>query len=427
MISFAGIAHAEVPPFAFIAQGSTLSLALDENGTVWAWGSNYDGECGIPASEGLEYVTRPVAIHGLDNVTSIDAGELFVIALKKDGTVLTWGWSIFGDLGYVPNNTTYNQSREHFSPLPVPGLSDITGISAGQHFCVVLKSDGTVWTWGDNRYGQLGDGKQVTIDDYYAGAHRAEPGMVVGLDNVTYVSAGPINAAAVKDDGTVWVWGANSPSLFGKAGENSAGPLAITTPVQVKGLENVKEIKLGYAHALALKNDGTVWAWGDNSCGQLGVAGKEFSNTPVMVPGLSNVTQISAGEEHSVALEGDGTVWTWGHNKYGQLGDGTTSNSYSPVKVQLPPIKAVSARGFNTMALDYNGTIWMWGNNNYGQLGNGLSSGSMSSPAALQAAVQGPTWSGAPSQSRGDSTVLLAILLIILALAVGIFIYMWKR
>ena len=305
--------------------------------------------CNDESSSTVGYIT---------GVKAISAGDSHTVALKNDGTVLAWGLNSYGQLGD-------GTSTDSHTPVQVSGLTGITAISAGESHTVALKNDGTFWAWGRNYYGQLGDGTTT---------NRNTPVQISGLTRITAISAGVFNTVALKNDGTVWAWGLNSSGQLGDGTTTDS-----YTPVQVSGLTGVTSIAVGFvSHAVALKNDGTVWAWGSNSYGQLGDGTTTDSYAPVPVSGLTGVTAISAGESHTVALRNDGTVWAWGSNYYFQLGDGTNTNRNTPVQViglRTDGI-AISAGGSHTVALKNHGTVWAWGLNFSGQLGDGTTTDS---------------------------------------------------
>ena len=255
-------------------------------------------------------------ISGLTDVKAIAAGELHTVALKKDGTVWAWGKNYYGQFG---DGTMTNSN----TPVQINGLTDVKAISAGAYNTVALKNDGTVWACGLNSSGQLGDG---TMTDSYI------PVQVSDLTGITAISAGFVShAVALKSDGTVWAWGSNS---YGELGDGTTAGRNI--PVQVIGdLTDVTAISAGESHTVALKNDGTVWDWGRNNYFQLGDGTDTNRNTPIQVIGLrADGKAITAGALHTVAIKNDGTVWAWGLNNYGQLGDGTTVDSYTPIQVR---------------------------------------------------------------------------------------------
>jgi len=206
--------------------------------------------------------------------------------------------------------------------VKVPGLSGIVAISAGGSHSVALKSDGTVWTWGYNTDGELGDGTTT---------QRISPVQVPAFSGVVAVAAGNGHTMALKGDGSVWVWGSNGFYQLGDGGASYSR----TSAYQLPGVSNVVAIAAGYYHSLALKGDGTAWSWGYNGSGQLGDGTTQFRSSPVQVSGSSGMVNIAGGGLHSLAVKGDGTLWAWGDNFSGEVGDGTTINRTTPVRVNL--------------------------------------------------------------------------------------------
>jgi alpha-tubulin suppressor-like RCC1 family protein len=334
-----------------VAAGLYHTVALQSDGTVWAWGRNTEGQAG----DGIFTPQRLTPVRAVvSNVTAIATGDYHTVALKNDGTVWTWGWNSSGQLG---DGTTSNR----FAPVQVAGLSSITAIAAGTDHTVAVKSDGTVWAWGNNSYGKLGDGTFT----YY----RLTPVQVPGLSSITAITAGADHTVARKSDGTVWAWGLNA---YGQLGDGTS--TSSRTPVQVVGLSSITAIAAGRDHTIARRSDGTAWAWGHNSQGQVGDGTTAYQRTrPVQVVGLSSITAIAAGTYHTVARRSDGTMWAWGANSYRQLGDGTTAYERSlPVQVVgLSSVTAIEAGFGHTVALKSDGRVWDWGHNFYGQLGDG--------------------------------------------------------
>ena len=328
-----------------LAAGGNDSLALKSDGTVVAWGSNSNGQLGDGTTTERHTPVQATALTGtaftvaiaengdtslalqnngtllscgwqkrdpLSGIKAIAAGFSHLSVVKTDGTVWGWGNNTYGNLG--DGTTSYSST-----PVQAQGLSGVTAIAARKHVLAV-KSDGTVWAWGYNLGGEIGDG--TTTDRY-------TPVQVPGLSNVTAVAAGECFSMALKSDGAVWGWGNNT---FGQMCNGEVGGGGVP-PRQV--MTGVTAIAAGYGHALALKN-GTVWAWGCNWNGQLGngtTTGTDGS-APIQVSGLTGVTAIAAGDQFSMALKSDGTVWAWGDNDCGQLGDGTTTNRSTPVQVK---------------------------------------------------------------------------------------------
>jgi len=258
----------------------------------------------------------------------------------------------------VTNISNYSDTMT--ATVTVPGTAT-TNIAGGEEHSLALKADGTVWAWGGNSAGQLGDGTYT---------RRTTP-VQSGLGGVTAITCGAYHSLALKSDGTVWAWGSNG---YGQLGDGTY--TMRTTPVQVSGLNGVTAITCGAYHSLALKSDGTVWAWGGNNYGQLGDGTYTDRTTPVQVSGLGGVGAISGGYYHSLALKSDGTVWAWGLNNYDQLGDGTYTNRTTPVQVHmvtpsgdsvsfLSGVTAIEGGGVQSLALKSNGTVWKWGGFSY--------------------------------------------------------------
>lgn len=356
-----------------IAQGSAHTLSICSDETVMAWGSNGHGQLG-DGSTGVNS-SFPVSTILLNDVTDISGGNFFTTALKSDGTVWAYGSNATGSLGD-------NTNTDRFSPVQVLGeggmgyLNDIVAISSslGLGHSLALKSDGTVWAWGSNNFGQLGDNK-------VAGGHT--PVQVHGEDNIGFltniiqvVAAGEFSLA-LKDDGTVWAWGINANGNLG----NGSASYEIDVPVQVTGLTNIIKIAGGTDHAMAIKDDGTVWAWGSDVYGELGNNTTDYFyfDEPVEALGITNAVDIAGGQHHTLILTDDGKVWCMGNNMYGQLGDGTNENRLVPTLVTgLDNVVAIDGGGSSSMALCSDGTLWTWGYNGFGELGNGTTVNSWS-------------------------------------------------
>ncbi|MBF0412283.1 MAG: hypothetical protein HQK70_06190 [Desulfamplus sp.] len=338
-----------------IAAGFSHTVALKTTDrTVWAWGYNSSGQLGdttivnktIPIQVHQGTVVPPTGVpvlYGglLTNVSAIAAGYAHTVALKTDGTVWCTGSNSDGQLGngWMPDRQIMIQAKN---------ITGVIAIAAGDYHTVALKSDGTVWTWGQNTSGQLGNGTTINSRIPVQVKDTSSPSGL--LTNITAITAGggsttPLlgtggHTVALKDDGTVWAWGYNGSGQLGD-GTNTDR----LEPVQIAAIPfGFKAIAAGNAHTVALDNNGNVRAWGYNGSGQLGDGTNTDSNTPVLLTGISDVSDISAGYDHTVAMQSDGTVWAWGDNFCGKLGDNTNINSLVPVQsywIQLLPLCTV--------------------------------------------------------------------------------------
>ena len=317
-----------------VSGGGSHSLALRTDGTVRAWGNNTFGQLG----DGTNVDSNaPVIVTGLNGVVAVAAGGGFSLALKGDGTVWSWGENTNGQLGDGTNNS---------SNLPVQvvdaaggALSGVTAIAAGGFHGLALQSDpADVLAWGFNASGQLGDG--TNVDSNVPVAVIGINGTVVGL------GAGAYHSLAVRANGSVRSWGEN---FFGQLGDGTN--VDRNLPVTVVGLGGVMAVDGGGNHSVALRNNGTVRTWGFNGQGQLGDGTNANSNVPVAVAGLGGVRAVWAGFYHCVAQRANGTARAWGGNTTGQLGDGTNNDSNVPVVVLgLGGIRAIGAGSSHSLA-----------------------------------------------------------------------------
>jgi len=293
----------------------------------------------------------------------VASGGFHTLAVDRFGAVYAWGGNTAGELGDGTNNISY-------PPISVPGLSGIVDVAAGggetgaDGFSLAVRADGVVFAWGNNNDGELGLGNTST--------GPKTPTQIPSFSGVLAVSAGNQFALALKKDGTVWAWGFNNHGQLGK-GDNSPS----SSPLQVPGLSNIVKVAAGHSHALALRADGIVFAWGWNGDGEIGNNSQSDSLAPVQVQGLpSTAIDIMASPRESWAALADGSVWGWGANYFGQTGDLT------PVSARLTPVRTLgllprtvrlghsSSEGEAGQALAFDGRLWKWGSDYYAQLGD---------------------------------------------------------
>lgn len=288
--------------------------AIKTDGTLWVWGRNQVGQLGDNTTTHRSSPIQTVAFG--TNWSQVSCGYRKTLALKTDGTLWGWGLNSNGELG---ENTTTNRS----SPIQTIAFgNNWTSVSCGQRHSAGIKNDGTLWIWGYNNNGQLGDNTTT---------HRSSPIQTVGFGNDwSSVACGYNNTIGIKKNGTLWAWGAN---LYGQLGDNTI--VKKSSPVQTVafGTNWVKASCQGYSVAIALKADGTLWGWGYNGSGELGNNTITNRSSPIQVIGTSNAwTTISTNMEVTLAAKKDGTLWVWGYNSVGQLGDNTTVSKSSPVQ-----------------------------------------------------------------------------------------------
>ncbi len=330
--------------------------------------------------ETVAYVV--VGKRDFSNISKIVAGDKQTALLKQDGTVWTWGGNEVGQLGdgeiYTKEAT---KPIQVLSPEGEGYLTNVVDIAAGTQSIIALKKDGTVVSWGANTYGQLGYGNGTAVRPVYVVDMYG-----IKLNGVIDVSATRDHAAVVKADGTVWTWGRND---YGQLGNNST---LATCPYAVQVLDStgtdylrdIKQVSVGHAYVAALAKDGTVWSWGLGTSGQLGNGAKTTKKLPVQATGVTQVTKVIAGNGTTTVLKEDGTVWGWGLNRYGTLGYGSASTTTSnanyakttqiQVKIDsttnLENVKDIGGAFETKYALTQDGTVYGWGLNTTGEIGD---------------------------------------------------------
>jgi alpha-tubulin suppressor-like RCC1 family protein len=300
-----------------ISAGVSHSLGVRANGTAWAWGSGAQGQLG---DNTIVSKSSPVSVvGGFTDWTQVSASGTHSLGVRANGTAWAWGCNNQGQLG---DNTTVSKR----SPVLVAGgFTDWVQVSGGNSHSLGLRENGTAWGWGYNGYGNLGDGTTVS--------KRSPVSVVGGFTDWSQVSAGRSHSLGVRANGTAWAWGADS---FGRLGDNSPATFpGKSSPVSVVGgFTDWTQVSAGGNHSLGVRANGTAWAWGRDLEGQLGTGTTISRSSPVsVVGGFTDWTQVSAGSYHSLGVRSNGTAWAWGSNSLGQLGDNTTVNKSSPISV----------------------------------------------------------------------------------------------
>ncbi len=346
------------------------------NHTAMGWGSNSYGQLGNGNSANS---LTPVQVSGLPRVSGIITGGTHSLAFKNLSGVWAWGNNGYGQLGNGTETATYQPVKVFSNKTSAhTHLTNVTAVAAGGNHSLALDATGVVWAWGDNTWGQLGYTSDTSTPGYNRYAMTVTSSAQGGF-TATRIAAGGLFSLALDVNGSVWAWGNSYGGQLGD-GLSITAINAAQGPAQVVGLNrngilgSVKAIATGGSHSLALLNDGSVVAWGYDNYGQLGDNSIVSSSVPVQVVDganlkLSGVIAIAAGLDHSLALKSDGTLWAWGYNGYGQLGLGTTIDSHVAVQVPgLASLDRILAMGNHSVA--FSGTRgWSWGHNSYGQLG----------------------------------------------------------
>ena len=376
-----------------VSNGSYHSFGLTSDGRIYAWGRNTSGELGIGTTLARSNVPIAVKTTGtpMDGkvVKQVEGGGRYEgshsIALASDGTVYTWGLNQYGQLG---NNTTTNSRSPiavQAAGTPMAGKT-IVQIAAGADHSLALDSGDALYAWGSNAYGQLGNGTTTNSSVPVAVKIAGTP---LAGKTIVQIAAGANHNMVLTSDGTVYAWGWN---YHGQLGNNTKTNSNTIVAVQTIGTplagKKIVKIAAGQGHSLALTDDGRVYTWGRNDTGQLGNNATTDAMLPVAVTvtgtPMNNKTiiEIASGARHSLAIDSSGKVYAWGHNSSGQLGNNSTVNALTPVAVQAPADKniiQVSGGGWSgasSSALTSNGTVYSWGRDFDGQLGDGTNNDS---------------------------------------------------
>ena len=274
------------------------------------------------------------------------------LGLKNDGTLWAWGTNESGQLG---DGTIINKP----SPTQIGTATNWVNIALGASHSLGITAEGKLWAWGSNNVAQLGDGTFI---------QRTTPTLIGTSTNWVSISAGGGHSLGITSDGKAWCWGKND---FGQLGDGTL--IDKTIPTQIGLASNWLMISSGGSHSLGITSDGKAWAWGSNSVGQIGDGTLTKRTSPKQIGIATNWVKVSGGNNHSLGITSDGKAWGWGFNNYGQLGDGTTNTvQTSPTQIGISTNWVnITSGNHHSHGIDIDGKVWAWGENVYGQLGNG--------------------------------------------------------
>jgi|GEM_PF-1280409 len=330
-------------------------------GDLVSWGYNAHGQLGDGSTDTR---TLPVSVTPdfPDEVVEMAGGFGHSLVLLADGTVWAWGWNNVGQLG------NGDAAGDSLVPTLVQGLPVITAISAGAAHSMALDVDGNVWTWGSNGNSQLGLGPS-------APSIATTPTRIVAFDAIEIVdiAAGAAHALALDTNGTVYAWGNNSR---GELGDGSTTDQPAPTPVTFPPDTNIDRVAAGPGanHSFAITTTGTLYGWGANFRGQAAPGSTSDQLTPAVVAGVDDVVDVGGGDRHTLVLTATGEVYGWGENTFGQVGTGTEDVLIATPTLVLTGATAIAVGTAHSLALDENGMIQAWGSNQFGQLGDGTTS-----------------------------------------------------
>jgi len=317
-----------------VEAGGDFSAGIKTNGTIWGWGENQYGNLGINS---IQPQSSPTQIGALSNWSKVSPGNLHCLAIKTDGTLWAWGRNNQGQVG--TNNTVSSSS-----PVQIGALTTWANISAGKASSYAIKTDGTIWSWGNNFAGGLGLNSP-------SATHVSSPVQIGALTNWALVSGANYRAAAIKTDGTMWGWGNGND---GALGIGNVSPVYRSSPIQVGALTNWSTVSTPQNACISVKTDNTIWSWGNSTPGGRG-SGSPAASSPVQIGALTDwakvITSANGVGSFGGAIKTDGTLWLWGTNSSGQLGDGTVTLRQSPIQVGTLSWSSASGGKTHTVAV----------------------------------------------------------------------------
>lgn len=331
---------------------------------VYTMGANKNGVIGNGTTDD---VSQPYTIIGLRNIAQVVASSQTSMALASNGKVFAWGNNIYGQIGIGDTTKICSFPRE------IKGLPEIQKIATSLYISMALDKDGNVWIWGT-----------IFIDDFkeVAPIFSSSVPQKMNLSNIIDITCGSYHCVAVSSTGEVYTWGRNAVGMLGD-GTN----VHRVEPKIISGINNVKRVLAGYYHTIALSNNNTLYSWGYNLHGELGKGSSGISGlTPSIIPSLQNVVDMAIGGSHNLCLLSDETLWAWGENYSGQLGNGgTSSNVYYPIQITyLTGIKLIAASGSSSVALTNDNKFWAWGNYYFTSFSGGYSGYSKNIPTRIE-------------------------------------------
>jgi alpha-tubulin suppressor-like RCC1 family protein len=371
-----------------VVAGTTHSLFLKSDGSLWAMGYNLHGELG----NGKNVNTNRPQLIVASGVADVAAGGDHSLFVKNDGSLWAMGYNFHGELG----NGTYVNTN-----LPqMIVASGVKAVAAGEFHSLFIKTDGTIWGMGANDVGQLGTGTLYTKTNV--------PQQVAISGVITALAVGGAHTLFLKNDGSLWVAGYDG---YGQLGDGNASFYWVTTPTQIVA-SGVKTVGAGYTHSFFVKNDGSLWVMGFNNYGQLGNGSAVNTNRPIQI--LSGGAAVgTGGQYHSLFIKTNGSLWSMGYNQYGELGDGIFAGppAYGtnvPEQVVSSNVTSVVAGSYFTLFTKSDGSLWGFGASDQGQLGDGITL-SFTNRAELivgaPAVISGVTRSGANLIFNGINNV----------------------
>lgn len=351
-------AHTHAQCWNAVQTGANHCIVLKTDGTLWTWGNNSNGQIG---NGGSSDIFNPYQVGWADDWSTVGTGKSSAhnLAIKNNGTLWAWGDNFYGQLGF-------DAGQDYSTPQQVGTASDWHKAYCGMFFSIAIKTDSTLWGWGSNEFGQ--------VDESNSDNFILVPTQISQDSSWTELSCGDAHCLALNSAGDMYAWGYN---LLGTVGNGNSGVGSNATLQHIATEHTWLSVAAGDSHSLAVRSDNTLWSWGASAYGELGNGMLNSQNSlPAQVGTQSDWAKVFSGEYCSFGIKTDGTLWAWGQNAYGELGIGNNENQLSPVQVGTENNWASVQSGRNhTIGLKNDNTAMTWGRNTYGTLGNGTYGG----------------------------------------------------